>query len=69
MASISNLNFVYRATMQTSRQIVDYFKIFKVLDIKKLEKHGEVKLVQDKVLGRKVLAIDGAVSTQNYIVF
>lgn len=55
--------------MQTSRQIVDYFKIFKVLDIKKLEKHGEVKLVQDKVLGRKVLAIDGAVSTQNYIVF
>lgn len=55
--------------MQTNRQHVDFFKAFKILDLKKLNRCGEVKLVQDKVLGRKVLAIEGAVSTQNYIVF
>ena len=48
---------------------IDYFKLFKVFDLKKLDKHGDVKRTQDKQLGRKVLLVDGQVSTQNYITF
>lgn len=53
----------------TNRQHIDYFKVFKLFDLKKIDKHGEVKLIQDKYLNRKVLAVEGNVSTQNYIVF
>ena len=52
-----------------SNSYIDYFKIFKVFDLKKLNKHGDVKLTQDKQLSRKVLYVDGHVSTQNYITF
>lgn len=48
---------------------IDYFKLFKVFDLKKLEKTGLVKLVQDKILNRKVLAVEGNISTANYINF
>ena len=53
----------------TNKQAIDYFKVFKILDLKKIEKQGDVKLVQDKILGRKVLAVEGNVSTQNSISF
>lgn len=53
----------------TSRQHIDFFKVFKILELKKIDKQGEVKLVLDKMLGRRVLSIEGSVSTQNYIVF
>lgn len=53
----------------TNRQPIDYFKVFKVFDLKKLDKQGEVKLTQDKILGRKILSVEGNVSTQNYIIF
>ena len=52
-----------------SVQLVDYFKLFKVFDLKKLNKHGDVRLTQDKHLSRKVLSVDGNVSTHNYIAF
>lgn len=39
------------------KQYLDYFKLFKILELKKLTKHGEVKLIHDKTLGRKVLAV------------
>jgi hypothetical protein len=41
----------------TNRQSIDYFKVFKILDIKKLDKYGEVKLIQDKILSRKILSV------------
>lgn len=41
----------------TNRQPIDYFKVFKILDLKKLDKYGEVKLIQDKIIGRKILSI------------
>lgn len=49
------------------KQNLDYFKLFKILELKKLPKQGEVKLIHDKTLGRKILAVEGNVSTQNYI--
>lgn len=52
----------------SSRQLLDYFKLFKIFDLKKLQKHGDVKLTHDKLIARKVLTIDGHVSTQNYLV-
>ena len=52
-----------------SNAYIDYFKLFKIFDLKKLNKQGEVKLSQDKQLSRKVLWVDGNVSTQNYITF
>ena len=48
---------------------IDYFKLFKVFDLKKIEKTGLVKLVQDKVLSRKVLSVEGNISTSNFITF
>lgn len=51
------------------QSIVDYFKLHKILDLKKLNKHGDVKITHDKGVGRKVLSVEGNVSTQNYIVF
>ena len=36
---------------------VDYFKLFKVFELKKIEKTGLVKIVQDKELNRKILAV------------
>ena len=55
--------------MQLSKNVLDYFKLFKIFDLKKIDKHGDVKLAQDKLLGRKVLHVDGSVSTQNFIIF
>lgn len=52
-----------------SNSYIDYFKMFKIFDLKKLDKHGDVKLTHDKQLGRKVLYVEGNVSTQNYITF
>lgn len=51
------------------RQHIDFFKVFKIMELKKIDKHGDVKLVLDKVIGRKVLSVEGSVSTQNYIIF
>lgn len=51
----------------TNKQPIDYFKVFKILDLKKIQKQGDVKIVQDKVLSRKILAVEGNVSTQNSI--
>jgi hypothetical protein len=48
---------------------VDYFKLFKVFELKKVEKTGLVKIVQDKELNRKVVAVEGNISTSNFIVF
>ena len=53
----------------SSKNILDYFKTFKIFDLKKLDKQGDVKLVQDKSLSRKILSVDGNVSTHNFIVF
>ena len=53
----------------SAKTVLDYFKIFKIFDLKKIHKHGDVKLTQDKTLARKVLHVDGNVSTQNYIIF
>lgn len=54
----------------TSHQnFIDYFKLFKVFDLKKIEKTGLVKLIQDKILSRKVLSVEGNISTSNYITF
>lgn len=46
--------------MQTNNpSVLDYFKLFKLLTLKNLtlEKSGNVRLVQDKTLNRKVLAV------------
>ena len=48
---------------------IDYFKLFKVYDLKKIEKTGIVKIIQDKVLARKVLSVEGNISTSNFITF
>jgi hypothetical protein len=48
---------------------IDYFKLFKVYDLKKIEKTGIVKIMQDKILARKVLAVEGNISTSNFISF
>ena len=53
----------------SAKTVLDYFKIFKIFDLKKIHKHGDVKLTQNKALARKVLHVDGNVSTQNYIIF
>lgn len=46
---------------------VDLFKLCKLPDLKELEKKGQVTITHEKSLGRKVLAIQGNVSTANYI--
>ena len=48
---------------------MDYFKLFKVFDLRRLDKTGNVRLVQDRELGCKVLAVEGAISTSNFITF
>jgi hypothetical protein len=41
----------------TNRQLIDFFKVFKIFDLKKLNKHGDVKIIHDKNIGRKVLSV------------
>lgn len=48
---------------------IDYFKLFKVYDLKKIEKTGLVKIVDDKILSRKVISVEGNISTANFISF
>lgn len=37
--------------------IVDLFKVCKVVDLKEVEKKGQVKYTHEKALGRKVIAV------------
>ena len=48
---------------------IDYFKLFKVFELKKIEKTGVVKITQDKILARKIISVEGNISTNNYISF
>jgi hypothetical protein len=48
---------------------IDYFKLFKIFDLKKLDKAGQVKIVQDKILLKKVLSVEGVVSTDSSMSF
>lgn len=36
---------------------IDYFKLFKVFELKKIEKTGLVKIIQDKILNRKIISV------------
>jgi hypothetical protein len=40
-----------------AQSTIDYFKLFKILDLKKLDKTGQVKIIQDKILFKKVLSV------------
>lgn len=46
---------------------VDLFKLCKLPDLKELEKKGQVTVTHEKCLGRKVLSVQGNVSTANYV--
>jgi len=48
---------------------IDYFKLFKIFDLKKLDKSGQVKIIQDKILFKKILSVEGVVSTDSSITF
>lgn len=52
-----------------SSPFIDYFKLFKVFELKKIEKTGLVKVIQDKELNRKVVSVEGNISTSNFIGF
>mgnify|MGYP000919535302 FL=1 len=47
--------------------LVDLFKLCKLPDLKELDKKGSVTVTHDKLIGRKVLSVQGNVSTANYI--
>ncbi|CAN5951274.1 unnamed protein product [Sphagnum jensenii] len=47
--------------------LVDLFKLSKLPDMKEIEKKGLVTITHEKSIGRKVLCVQGNVSTANYI--